>query len=103
MRPATVALLVPPPGPRVGQQRLCASALARRAAAAHCAHPPPLPLPFPFLPAARSQLYIAALNVLVGIARAPHLHVRAVTYHGIGNEWLDWLRAAEVEEAAAGR
>jgi hypothetical protein len=30
--------------------------------------------------------------VLIGISSAPHLEVRAVTYHQINNEWLDWLR-----------
>lgn len=125
---------------------------------------PPLPLclsacllpPAPAPPAhSRSQLYIAALNVLIGIARAPHLDVRAVvraparrsapphaterscrrcihgvacrlprhpslrrahkptpflsprpscpalqTYHGISNEWLDWLRELQAAEEA---
>jgi hypothetical protein len=40
------------------------------------------------------------LNCIVGISRAAHLDVRAVTYHGIGNEWLDWLRQLDVEEYA---
>jgi hypothetical protein len=46
-----------------------------------------------FLPPShhRSQLYIAALNVLIGISRAQHLEVRACSYNNIGNEWLDWL------------
>ena len=48
--------------------------------------------------AACSQLYIAVLNCMVGISRAAHLDVRAVTYHGIGNEWLDWLRELDAEE-----
>ena len=48
---------------------------------------------------ARSQLYIAALNVLIGISRSPRLEVRAVTYHGICNEWLDWLREQDAAEA----
>jgi hypothetical protein len=56
------------------------------------------PLLRPALPPRRSQLYIAALNVLIGISRAPHLEVRAVTYHGICNEWLDWLREQDVAQ-----
>ena len=70
-------------------------------------HSPPLVTPPP-LPHSLScsPLFIAALNVLVGVSRAHHLVVHAVTYQGIANEWLDWLRGVvdpeeEAEEAAA--
>ncbi|PSC76048.1 volume-regulated anion channel subunit LRRC8A [Micractinium conductrix] len=62
-------------------------------------HPSLRQVLLPSLDGHRSQLYIAALNVLIGVSRAQHLEVKAVTYHGIGNEWLDWLREVEAEEA----
>lgn len=70
----------------------CAAAVRPYVPPAPTALPLPPPAPRLLPRARRSQLYIAALNVLIGISRAPHLEVRAVTYHGIGNEWLDWLR-----------
>lgn len=50
----------------------------------------------------RGQIVNAALNVLIGISRAPHLEVKAITYPAIGNEWLDWLREVEAEEGHDG-
>ena len=58
--------------------------------------PPPLPHSL-----SCSPLFIAALNVLVGVSRAHHLVVHAVTYQGIANEWLDWLRGVVDPEAEA--
>jgi hypothetical protein len=43
----------------------------------------------------QAALFIGALNVIVGLARAPHLEVRAVSYGGIENEWLEWLEALD--------
>ncbi|EFN50979.1 hypothetical protein CHLNCDRAFT_141629 [Chlorella variabilis] len=62
-------------------------------------HPSLKQVLLPSLDGHRSQLYIAALNVLIGISRSPRLEVRAVTYHGICNEWLDWLREQDAAEA----
>ncbi|KAL4421246.1 hypothetical protein ABPG75_010537 [Micractinium tetrahymenae] len=50
----------------------------------------------------RGQIVNAALNVLIGISRTPHLEVKAITYPAIGNEWLDWLREVEAEEGRDG-
>lgn len=58
---------------------------------------------FPTRPPDRCrQIVNAALNVLIGISRAPHLEVKAITYPAIGNEWLDWLREVEAEEGHDG-
>ncbi|KAL4855756.1 Embryogenesis-associated protein B8 [Chlorella vulgaris] len=50
-------------------------------------HPSLQQVLLPSLDGHRSQLYIAALNVLIGISAAPHLTVKAVTYHGICNDY----------------
>lgn len=72
--------------------------------------PPPPPPPDPPGPPSHHplsfgccrQIVNAALNVLIGISRAPHLEVKAITYPAIGNEWLDWLREVEEEEGREG-
>lgn len=100
--------------------RGCAAGVARAKSLAHMNRhpsrhqlgvvPPPPPPPDPPGPPSHHplsfgccrQIVNAALNVLIGISRAPHLEVKAITYPAIGNEWLDWLREVEEEEGREG-
>jgi Leucine-rich repeat (LRR) protein len=53
---------------------------------------------FPMINNAKSQLSPGLLNVIINLSRSKHLDVRATTYSGINNEWLDWLQDLEQEQ-----
>lgn len=55
---------------------------------------------FPMINNAKSQLSPGLVNAIIDLSRIEHLDVRATTYSGINNEWLDWLQALEEHETA---
>jgi hypothetical protein len=44
------------------------------------------------------RLFIAPLNVALRLSASPQVEVKAVTYSGISNEWIEWLEEVEAEE-----
>lgn len=65
--------------------------------AALSTHPALRLILFPMINNAKSQLSPGLLNVIINLSRTKHLDVRATTYSGINNEWLDWLQDLEQE------